>query len=236
MTKASVRAARSQVKYDRDTVKQWAGDSQWRALRADYQRFRLHGYSGWASEGLWALAIYRMQRALRMSRTPRLWAPAAVFLSVLRKLLVVVTGIDLSPNAEIGAGLLIQHGSQVRVIENTKIGVDCALSQICSIGAGATPGAPSIGDHVYMSPHSCILGPVTIGDGATIAACSLVLSDVPAGHTAMGVPARVLPRFKVQGFRTDYNPTPSSIGHPSAVGAKPDHLKVDDLKGPESGT
>ena len=46
------------MKYDRDTVKEWAGDSQWRAIRADYQRFREHGYSGWGSEGFWALAIY----------------------------------------------------------------------------------------------------------------------------------------------------------------------------------
>lgn len=189
------------MKYDRDTVKQWAGDSEWRALQADYERFRAHGYSGWASEGFWGLAIYRMQRTIRKSRSPWIWAPAAVFLAVLRKMLVVVTGIDLHPNAEIGPGLLIQHASQVRVIENAKIGADCALSQICSIGAGATPGVPNIGDHVYISPHCCILGPVTIGDGATIAPSSLVLTDVPAGQTAIGVPARLLPSFKVQSFR-----------------------------------
>ncbi len=216
------------MKYDRDTVKEWAGDSQWRALQADYKRFRGHGYSGWGSEGLWALAIYRMQRALRKSTTPWLWAPAAVLLAVLRKLLVIVTGTDLHPNAEIGAGLLIQHASQVRVMEGVKIGVDCALSQVCTIGAGATPGAATIGDHVYISPHACILGPVEIGDGATIAASSLVLSDVPAGHTAIGVPARILPRFKVQGFRKDNIPTPSSNAGPTEVGAEVDRL----IKGP----
>ncbi len=191
------------MKYDRDTVKQWAGDSEWRALQADYERFRAYGYSGWASEGFWGLAIYRMQRTIRKSRAPWIWAPAAVVLAVLRKVLVVVTGIDLHPNAKIGPGLLIQHASQVRVIENAKIGADCALSQICSIGAGATRGVPDIGDHVYISPHCCILGPVTIGDGATIAPNSLVLTDVPAGHTAIGVPARLLPSFKVQSFRSD---------------------------------
>jgi serine O-acetyltransferase len=204
------------MKYDRDTVKRWAGDSQWRALLADYQRFRLHGYSGWGSEGLWGLAIYRMQRAIRTSRRRWLWTPAAVLVAVVRKLLVIVTGIDLHPDAEIGAGLLIQHASQVRVIQGAKIGVDCALSQICTIGAGATPGAATIGDHVYISPHSCILGPVIIGDGATVAANSLVMSDVPAGHTAIGVPARVLPRFKVQEFRKD-NVTTSDGGPRNGV-------------------
>jgi serine O-acetyltransferase len=206
------------LKYDRDTVKEWAGNSQWRALRADYQRFRQHGYSGWGSEGFWALAIYRAQRALRKSRRRRLWAPAAIVLAVLRKLLVVVTGTDLHPDADIGAGMLIQHGSQIRVIENARIGVDCALSHVCSIGAGVAPGAPKIGDHVYIAPHTCIFGPVRIGDGSTIAACSLVMSDVPAGHTAIGVPARSLPRFNVQGFRKDNVSSLASNGGPAAAG------------------
>ena len=218
------------MKYDRDTVKQWAGNSQWRALQADYQRFRLHGHSGWGSEGFWALAIYRMQRAVGQSRTPWLWAPASVLLAVLRKLLVIVTGVDLHPGAEIGAGLMILHGAQIRVTKGVTIGADCVLGQICTIGAGATPGVAKIGDHVYISPHSCILGPVAIGDGATIAASSLVLSDVPAGHTAIGVPARVLPRFKVQTFRTDNIPTPNSNEGPTAVGAK-----LDDLSGRPTG-
>ena len=210
------------MKYDRDMVKQWAGNSQWRALQADYQRFRLHGHSGWGSEGFWALAIYRMQRAVGQSRTPWPWAPASVLLAVLRKLLVIVTGLDLHPGAEIGAGLMILHGSQIWVSKGVKIGVDCVLGQICTIGAGVTPGVANIGDHVYISPHACILGPVTIGDGATIAASSLVLSDVPADHTALGVPARILPRFREQHFRKDNIPTPNSNAGPMGVGADVD--------------
>jgi serine O-acetyltransferase len=207
------------MKYNRDTVKQWAGDSQWRALKADYQRFRHQGYSGWGSEGFWALAIYRAQRALRKSQRRRLWAPAALLLAVLRKALQIVTGLDLHPDAEIGAGLLIQHGSQVRVIDRAMIGVDCTLSQINTVGEGAASGRPKIGDHVYIAPHACILGAVTIGDGARIAPCSLVLADVPAGHTAIGVPARIVPRFNVQRFRTDNVPQPSSNGgHAAASG------------------
>jgi serine O-acetyltransferase len=206
------------MKYDRDIVKEWAGDSQWRALRADYQRLRVHGYSGWGSEGFWALAIYRAQRALRKSQRRRLWAPAAVALAVLRKFLVIVTAVDLHPGADIGAGMLIHYGSQVRVIENARIGVGCTLSQVCSIGAGLASGRPKIGDYVYIAPHACILGSVTIGDGATIAACSLVLSDVPAGQTAIGVPARIVPRFNVQQFRTESVPPPSSNEGQAAAG------------------
>ena len=201
----------------RDTVKEWAGDSQWRALKADYQRFRQHDYTGWGSEGFWALVIYRAQRALRKSRRRFLWKPAAIALAVLRKALHIIMGVDLHPEAEIGAGLLIQHASQVRVARHTKIGVDCTMSQICSIGSDITPGTPEIGDYVYIAPHACVLGPVTVGDEATISSCSLVLSDVSAGHTAIGVPARIVPPFDVQRFRKDNVPS-SNGGHAAASG------------------
>jgi serine O-acetyltransferase len=137
-------------------------------------------------------------------------------LAVLRKALQIATGLDLHPGADIGAGTLIHHGSQVRVIESATIGVDCTLSQINTIGAGAS--GPKIGDHVYIAPHACILGAATIGDGATIAACSLVLSNVPAGQTALGVPARIVPRFNVQGSRTDNVPPPSAKGGRATAG------------------
>jgi serine O-acetyltransferase len=212
-------ARESRIRYDPDTIKEWAGNSQWRALQADYRHFRLCGHTGWGSEGFWAVAIYRMQRALRKSGTPRLWTPARVLLAVVRKLLQIVTGLDLHPGAEIGAGLMILHGSQIRVREGVKIGVDCVLGHVCTIGAGPTPGVPEIGDHVYISPHTCILGPVTIGDGAVIAASSSVLTDVPAGHTAIGVPARILPRLKDQQAGRANIPTPHYGMLRTAVGA-----------------
>ena len=212
-------AAGSRMTYNPNTVKERAGNSEWRALQADYRHFRLFGHTGWGSEGFWAVAIYRMQRALRKSRTPRLWTPASVLLAVVRKLLQIVTGLDLHPGAEIGAGLMILHGSEIRVREGVKIGVDCILGQVCTIGGGSTPGFAKIGDHVYISPHTCILGPVTIGDGAMIAASSLVLTDVPAGHTAIGVPARILPSLKGQQAGRADTPTPSDTAGPTVVGA-----------------
>src|SRR5271163_3685691 len=56
------------MKYDRDAVKAWAGDSQWRALQADLARFRLSGYTGWGSEGFWALALFRLQKVVNSCR------------------------------------------------------------------------------------------------------------------------------------------------------------------------
>lgn len=184
---------RGPLKYNGDTVKAWAGDSQWRACRADLARFRKHGYSGWGSEGFWALVIHRLQRVVRQRRPRWLWMPVRLPLSVIDKLFTMVTHIDIHPDAQIGPGLLIPHVGLVRVHGSTKIGADCAIHHVCTIGAGPRPGGATIGDHVLIGCHSSIIGAVTIGDGAVIAANTLVISDVPPGATAMGVPARILP-------------------------------------------
>jgi serine O-acetyltransferase len=188
------------MKYDRDAVKAWAGDSQWRALQADLARFRLSGYTGWGSEGFWALALFRLQKVVNSCRPKWLWMPAIVLLAVIRKLLVLAISVDLHPSAEIGPGLLIAHGAQIRVIEGTRIGADCALNHVCTIGAGTKVGGANIGDHVFIGCQSCILGPVAIGDGAIISPCSLVIEDVPAGATAIGVPARILHSVRAKGL------------------------------------
>lgn len=181
------------MKYDRDTVRQWVGNSQWRACRADLARFKLQGYTGWGSEGFWALAIFRLQKIVRQRRPGWLWAPARLTLGLLKKLLSVVTLIDLHPDAEIGPGLIICHGGPVRIHAATRMGADCAIHGACTIGAGPQPGGAVIGDHVFIGCQASIIGAVTIGDDATVAANSLVISDIPAGCTAIGVPVKILP-------------------------------------------
>ncbi len=180
-------------RYHGSTVKAWAGDSQWRALRAELARFKDEGYTGWGSEGFWALVLHRALKAARNAQPTWLCAPVRMFLRVLRKLFALLTLIDIDPDAEIGPGLIIPHGGPIRVHGDTKIGADCALHHMSTIGAGPRPGAAQIGDHVFIGCHSSVIGPVTIGNGAMIAANSLVISNVPAGFTAIGVPAKMLP-------------------------------------------
>jgi len=101
------------MEYDRDSVKAWAGDSAWRALRADYARFRANNLTGWGSEGFWALALYRLQHFV-VTREPRsLWMPARVALNVVKKVFTLVTTVDLHPTATIGPGMLIRHAGQI---------------------------------------------------------------------------------------------------------------------------
>lgn len=181
------------MKYERDTVRRWAGHSQWRACQADLTRYRLQGYTGWGSEGFWALAVYRLQKIVRQLRPGWFWTPARLTLAVAKKLLSILTLIDLHPDAEIGPGMIICHGGPVRIHPEATIGADCAIHGACTIGAGPRPGRAVIGDHVFIGCQASIIGAVKIGDGATVAANSLVITDVPAGCTAIGVPARILP-------------------------------------------
>ncbi len=182
--------------YDRDKVKDWAGDSQLRAFRADLARFRASGYSGWGSEGFWALAIFRLQKSVGTMRPVWLRVLLALPLRLLRKFFVLLTGVDIHPSCSIGPGCLIPHGAQIRIIANTRIGADCSIGHLTTIGAGTVLEPATIGDHAHIACHVCILGPVRIGSGATIAASTLVIADVPGSHTAIGVPARILPLVK----------------------------------------
>ncbi len=183
--------------YDGNKVKEWAGNSQWRAWRADLARFKKHGYSGWGSEGFWALTIYRIQRWLRTRKPAAIWLPIKIPVAFLKKLFTTFTHINLCSEAEIGPGMLIPHVGPIQVFPWAKIGADCAIHQVCTIGAGSRPGGPTIGDHVMIGCHTCILGPVTVGVGAKIGAGAVVVTDIPAGATAVGVPAKALPVSKI---------------------------------------
>ena len=74
------------------------------------------------------------------------------------------------------------------------MGANCTLSQEVTLGtsAGGREGAPVVGDNVYLGAGAKVIGQVRVGDGANVAANSLVVTDVPDGATVMGVPARVM--------------------------------------------
>jgi serine O-acetyltransferase len=117
--------------------------------------------------------------------------PVRLTLGVVNKLFTMVTHTNIHLDAQIGPGLAHPHVG-LRVHGKTKIGADCSIDSVCTLGAGPRAGGATIGDRVVIGSHSSIIGAVTIGDGAIIAPNSLVISDVPPGATAMGVPARIL--------------------------------------------
>lgn len=113
------------------------------------------------------------------------------------------TGIEIHPGAAIGKGLFIDHGMGVVIGETTVIGDNCTIYQNVTLGGtGKDTGKrhPTLGNNVLVGSGAKVLGPFTVGDNARIAAGAVVLSEVPANATAVGVPARVV---KVNGIRSE---------------------------------
>lgn len=104
------------------------------------------------------------------------------------------TGVEIHPAAKIGKGLFIDHGMGVVIGETAEIGDYCTLYQGVTLGGtGKDHGKrhPTLGNNVMVGSGAKILGPFKVGDNARVAAGAVVLSEVPEGATAVGVPAKI---------------------------------------------
>lgn len=105
------------------------------------------------------------------------------------------TGIEIHPGATIGHRLVIDHGMGIVIGETAEIGDDCLLYQGVTLGGtGKDKGKrhPTIGNNVLIGCGAKVLGPFKVGDGARVAANSVVLSEVPENATVVGVPGKVV--------------------------------------------
>jgi len=103
----------------------------------------------------------------------------------------IVTGADIPLNCNIGGGLLIPHPNGIVIHPDAEIGPNCLLFQQVTIGATAS-GVPRLGGHVDVGAGARLIGAIAIGDHAKIGANAVVTTDVPAGATAIGIPARII--------------------------------------------
>jgi serine O-acetyltransferase len=168
------------------------------SYRADRARYPA---AAWLYErSLWALAVYRLQQGIdeRTGGIETIGPPwgalargAGAMLAVAAQ---IATGIEIPRHTRIGPGLRIHHAGPIVVNPEVVIGRDCTLRHGVTIG-NLTPGGPVpvIGDRVEFGVYAQVLGGVKIGEDARIGAMTLVLEDVPAGATAVGIPARILP-------------------------------------------
>lgn len=104
----------------------------------------------------------------------------------------VITGADIPLNCQIGGGLLLPHPNGVVIHSEVKIGPNCLIFQQVTIGMKGELGLPVIGGHVDIGAGAKILGNVNIGNHACIGANAVVIQDVPAGKSAVGIPARII--------------------------------------------
>ncbi len=138
--------------------------------------------------GVQAVLAYRVVNRLHRAGVPLLPRLIATFSRSL-------TGIEIHPAATIGTGLFIDHGMGVVIGETARIGRDVTSYQGVTLGGtGLEPDKrhPTLGDRVLIGSGAKLLGPIVLGDDVKVGANAVVLRDVPAGATVVGIPAKVV--------------------------------------------
>lgn len=138
--------------------------------------------------GFHAMTAYRITHALHRAGVPLLprWlAHVARFL----------TGIEIHPGATIGKSFFIDHGMGVVVGETVEIGDNCTIYQGVTLGGTSLSHGkrhPTLGNNVTVGVGAAVLGAIVLGDNVKVGGGSVVVKDVPANATVVGIPARVV--------------------------------------------
>ncbi len=163
------------------------------AIRADLRRFSEEGpgirplLRGVLSQGFLAILVYRLFRWFYVRGIP-----TQPLRFVAERLIEITTGISIPVEARIGKGLRIHHFGSLIIHPQAAIGDGCTLYQQVTIGdLGIRGGVPVIGKGVFIGAGAKLLGQIEIGDGCRIGANAVVLTSVPTGCLAVGVPAVV---------------------------------------------
>jgi serine O-acetyltransferase len=138
--------------------------------------------------GFHALVAHRLIHPLYRAGIPIL----PRFLSNLSRFF---TQIEIHPGATIGKGIFIDHGSGVVVGETSVIGDGCTIYQGVTLGGTSLSHGkrhPTLGRDVTVGVNSSILGAIVLGDNVKVGGGSVVVKDVPANATVVGVPARIV--------------------------------------------
>lgn len=160
--------------------------------------------------GVQAIALHRLAHALWQ----RGWRYGPRWISFMSRWL---TTVDIHPGARIGMRFFIDHGAGVVIGETAEIGHDVTLYHGVTLG-GTTWSAgkrhPTLGNQVVVGAGAKILGPIVVGNRARIAANSVVIEEVPAGVTVVGIPGRVVTprRATTHGFDLDHHLIPDPVG------------------------
>ncbi|GAA3678183.1 MULTISPECIES: serine O-acetyltransferase EpsC [Yimella] len=144
-----------------------------------------------ASPGLHAIWTHRVSHSM-WKRGGRWKLPARMLSQASR----AVTGVEIHPGAQIGKRFFIDHGMGVVIGETAEIGNDVMMYNGVNLGGrtfAKVKRHPTLADGVTVGAGARILGPVTVGAGSAVGANAVVVKDVPAQSTAVGVPAVVRP-------------------------------------------
>ena len=113
-----------------------------------------------------------------------------------------LTGIEIHPGAVVGRRVFIDHGMGVVIGETAEIGDDCTLYHGVTLGGTTlyrgTKRHPTLGEGVVVGAGAKVLGGFTVGAGAKIGSNAVVVKEVPAGATVVGIPGRIVEEAPAQ--------------------------------------
>src|ERR1700694_3983816 len=139
--------------------------------------------------GLHAIYVHKLARWFWLHRLP--WLGRLT--SQLGRWL---TGIEIHPGAKIGSCVFIDHGMGVVIGETAEVGDGCTIYQGVTLGGTSlyrgTKRHPTLGSGVVVGAGAKILGGFVVGDGARIGSNAVVVKEVPAGATVVGIPGRIV--------------------------------------------
>lgn len=140
--------------------------------------------------GIKALFLHRIAHWLFLKQIP-------FFPRMFTELGRLLTGIDIHPGAKIGKHCIIDHGMGLVIGETAEIGDNAILYQGVTLGGTTLSHGkrhPTLGNCVVVGAGAKVLGNIQIGEGVRIGANSVVIEDVPAHCTVVGIPARIIQR------------------------------------------
>lgn len=138
--------------------------------------------------GVHAVLFHRLAHCLWKSN----WKWLARWISAIARWM---TGIEIHPGASIGRRFFIDHGMGVVIGETAEIGDDCTLYHGVTLGGTSWEKGkrhPTLANNVVIGAGAKVLGPITLNDGARVGSNAVVVKDVPAGATVVGVPGRIV--------------------------------------------
>lgn len=167
-------------------------------IKKDIAKYKM--YSGKSAlllvltqQGLWAIITYRFYNHIYESKVPSFLKKIMLFFGVIaQKWIEIVTGIQLPYSAKVGNSFYIGHFGHIIINANAVIGNNCNISQGVTIGVsgrGENRGVPVLQDNIYVGANVTVAGKINIGSNSVLGANSLVVKDVDANTTVLGVPA-----------------------------------------------
>ena len=141
-----------------------------------------------AYPGVWAVVVHRGSHYL--------WNHGLKWLArVLSNIPRWITGIEIHPGARIGRRFFIDHGMGVVIGETAEIGDDCTIYHGVTLGGTSWEKGkrhPTLKNNVVIGAGAKVLGPITLHDSARVGSNAVVVKDVPAAATVIGIPGHIV--------------------------------------------